>query len=218
VPAGEVCVLIGPSGCGKTTTMRVINRMIDPDSGSVQVAGRDLMSVDPVELRRSIGYVIQQIGSFPALVDRAEHRDRAAPARMGRRAHRQARRRALALVGHGSFTVPGPLSARAIGRTTPADRRRACARRRSAGHAHGRAVRRDQTPITRTRLQDEFLNILRSLGKTVVFVTHDIDEALKMGDRIAIMRDGALVHTTRRAILARPRTVSSSRSSAATAR
>ena len=65
VPAGEVCVLIGPSGCGKTTTMRVINRMIEPDGGTVHVAARDIMSVDPVELRRSIGYVIQQIGLFP---------------------------------------------------------------------------------------------------------------------------------------------------------
>ena len=65
VPAGEVCVLIGPSGCGKTTTMRMINRMIEPDGGSITVGGRDVLSIDPVELRRSIGYVIQQVGLFP---------------------------------------------------------------------------------------------------------------------------------------------------------
>jgi osmoprotectant transport system ATP-binding protein len=204
VPAGEVCVLIGPSGCGKTTTMRVINRMIEPDGGTVTVAGRDIMTVDPVELRRSIGYVIQQIGLFPhwtiaqniATVPRLLRWD---DARIARRVDEL-----LTLVG-----------------MDPAQYRERFPRELSGGQRQrvgvARALAADPPvmlmdepfgaidPITRTRLQDEFLGILRALAKTIVFVTHDIDEALKMGDRIAILRDGALVqYDTPEAILARP--------------
>jgi osmoprotectant transport system ATP-binding protein len=204
VPEGEVCVLIGPSGCGKTTTMRVINRMIDPDGGTIRVAGRDIMRVDPVELRRSIGYVIQQIGLFPhwsiaqniATVPRLLGWD---DARTGKRVDEL-----LTLVG---------MEPRLYRDRYP--RELSGGQRQRIGVARARAadppvMLMDEPfgaidPITRARLQDEFLRILRSLRKTIVFVTHDIDEALKMGDRIAIMRDGALVqYATPEAILAQP--------------
>ena len=204
IPEGEVCVLIGPSGCGKTTTMRIINRMIEPDAGSVRVAGRDVMQTDPVSLRRSIGYVIQQVGLFPhwSIADNIA----TVPKLLGWDDARIAARvdELLALVG-----------------MEPATYRDRYPRELSGGQKQrvgvARALAADPPvmlmdepfgaidPITRARLQDEFLRILRGLKKTIVFVTHDIDEAIKMGDRIAILRDGALVqYATPEAILARP--------------
>ena len=204
VPAGEVCVLIGPSGCGKTTTMRVINRMIEPDSGTVTVAGRDIMSVDPVELRRSIGYVIQQIGLFPhwSIAQNVA----TVPRLLGWEEARTARRvdELLALVG----MDPGYYRDRFPRELSGGQRQRVGVARALA--ADPPVMLMDEPfgaidPITRAHLQDEFLNILRSLQKTIVFVTHDIDEALKMGNRIAILRDGALVqYDTPEGILARP--------------
>ncbi len=204
IPQGEVCVLIGPSGCGKTTTMRIINRMIEPDGGRVIVAGRNVMDIDPVELRRSIGYVIQQIGLFPhwSIADNVA----TVPRLLGWPAARVAARvdELLALVG-----------------MDPATYRNRFPRELSGGQKQrvgvARALAADPPvmlmdepfgaidPITRTRLQDEFLNILRGLSKTIVFVTHDIDEAIRMGDRIAILMDGALVqYGTPEEILAVP--------------
>jgi osmoprotectant transport system ATP-binding protein len=204
IPEGDVCVLIGPSGCGKTTTMRIVNRMIEPDAGAVTVGGRDVMSVDPVELRRSIGYVIQQIGLFPhwSIAENVA----TVPRLLGWDARRVAARvdELLALVG-----------------MDPAIYRDRFPRELSGGQKQrigvARALAADPPvmlmdepfgaidPITRARLQDEFLRILRNLAKTIVFVTHDIDEAIRMGDRIAIMRDGALVqYDTPEAILAHP--------------
>jgi osmoprotectant transport system ATP-binding protein len=204
VPAGEVCVLIGPSGCGKTTTMRVINRMIEPDGGTVHVAGRDIMRVDPVELRRSIGYVIQQVGLFPhwSIAQNVG----TVPRLLGWDDARIARRvdELLALVG----MEPAQYRDRYPRELSGGQRQRVGVARALA--ADPPVMLMDEPfgaidPITRARLQDEFLNILRALRKTIVFVTHDIDEALKMGDRIAIMRDGALVqYDTPEAILAQP--------------
>jgi osmoprotectant transport system ATP-binding protein len=204
VPAGEVCVLIGPSGCGKTTTMRIINRMIEPDGGTVTVAGRDIMSVDPVELRRSIGYVIQQVGLFPHWsiaqnVATVPHLLGWDEAKIRRRVDEL-----LALVG----MDPAVYRERFPRELSGGQRQRVGVARALA--ADPPVMLMDEPfgaidPITRTRLQDEFLNILRALAKTVVFVTHDIDEALKMGDRIAILRDGRLVqYDTPEAILAHP--------------
>jgi osmoprotectant transport system ATP-binding protein len=204
IPEGDVCVLIGPSGCGKTTTMRIVNRMIEPDAGTVTVGGRDVTSVDPVELRRSIGYVIQQIGLFPhwSIAENVA----TVPRLLGWDARRVAARvdELLALVG-----------------MDPAIYRDRFPRELSGGQKQrigvARALAADPPvmlmdepfgaidPITRARLQEEFLRILRNLAKTIVFVTHDIDEAIRMGDRIAIMRDGALVqYDTPEAILAHP--------------
>ena len=172
--------------------MRVINRMIEPDGGTVMVAGRDIMAVDPVELRRSIGYVIQQIGLFPhwsiaqniATVPRLLRWD---DARIASRVDEL-----LTLVG----MDPAQYRDRFPRELSGGQRQRVGVARALA--ADPPVMLMDEPfgaidPITRARLQDEFLNILRSLSKTIVFVTHDIDEALKMGDRIAILRDGALV-------------------------
>lgn len=204
IPEGDVCVLIGPSGCGKTTTMRIVNRMIEPDSGTVMVAGRNIMREDPVALRRSIGYVIQQIGLFPhwSIGDNIA----TVPRLLGWDTARIAARvdELLALVG-----------------MDPATYRDRYPRELSGGQKQrvgvARALAADPSvmlmdepfgaidPITRGRLQDEFLRILRNLRKTIVFVTHDMDEAIRMGDRIAIMKDGALVqYGTPEAILAAP--------------
>ncbi len=204
VPAGEVCVLIGPSGCGKTTTMRIVNRMIEPDSGTVTVNGRNVMDVDAVALRRHIGYVIQQIGLFPHWT--IAQNVATVPRLLGWDERRiDARVDALlALVG-----------------MDPAVYRDRFPRALSGGQKQrvgvARALAADPPvmlmdepfgaidPITRARLQDEFLRILHGLKKTIVFVTHDIDEAIRMGDRIAIMKDGALVqYDTPEAILSAP--------------
>jgi len=204
IPEGELCVLIGPSGCGKTTTMRIINRMIEPDSGTVTVGGRNIMDVDRVELRRSIGYVIQQIGLFPhwtiadnvATVPRLLKWDEA---RVARRVDEL-----LALVGMDPATYRDRFPRALSG----GQRQRVGVARALA--ADPPVMLMDEPfgaidPITRAHLQSEFLKILQGLKKTIVFVTHDIDEALRMGDRIAILRDGALVQFgTPETILAQP--------------
>jgi osmoprotectant transport system ATP-binding protein len=204
IPEGEVCVLIGPSGCGKTTTMRIINRMIEPDAGSVLVAGRDVMQVDAVDLRRSIGYVIQQVGLFPhwSIADNIA----TVPKLLGWNDARIAARvdELLALVG----MEPPMFRSRFPRELSGGQKQRIGVARALA--ADPPVMLMDEPfgaidPITRARLQDEFLRILRGLKKTIVFVTHDIDEAIKMGDRIAILRDGALVqYATPLTILARP--------------
>jgi osmoprotectant transport system ATP-binding protein len=204
VPEGRVCVLIGPSGCGKTTTMRMINRLVEPDAGSIRVAGRDIMQVDPVSLRRSIGYVIQQVGLFPhwTIADNIA----TVPKLLGWPTARIAARvdELLALVG----LDPATFRARFPRELSGGQKQRVGVARALA--ADPPVMLMDEPfgaidPITRARLQDEFLRILRGLKKTIVFVTHDIDEALKMGDRIAILRDGALVqYAAPEAILARP--------------
>ena len=204
VPEGDVCVLIGPSGCGKTTTMRMINRMIEPDGGRITVGGRDVLAIDPIALRRSVGYVIQQVGLFPhwSIADNI-----ATVPRLLRWQETRIHQRVDELL-----TL--------VGMDPAADRDR-FPRELSGGQRQrigvARALAADPPvmlmdepfgaidPITRTRLQGEFLKILHDLRKTIVFVTHDIDEAIRMGDRIAILRDGALVqYDTPEAILARP--------------
>ena len=204
VPEGEVCVLIGPSGCGKTTTMRLINRMIEPTSGRIELGGRDVTHMDPVELRRGIGYVIQQVGLFPHL-SIAEN---------------------IASVPRLLGWTETKISARIdelleLVDLSPATYRERYPRDLSGGQKQrvgvARALAADPPvmlmdepfgaidPITRTRLQDEFLRIQQRVKKTIVFVTHDLDEAVKMGDRIAILKDGRVVqYDSPEAILARP--------------
>jgi osmoprotectant transport system ATP-binding protein len=204
VAAGQTCVLIGPSGCGKTTTMRMINRLIDPTSGTVHVDGQDVSGIDRVQLRRRIGYVIQQIGLFPhmTIADNVGTVPRLLDwprARIDARVDEM-----LALVG----LDPAAYRARYPRELSGGQRQRAGVARALAGDPP--VMLMDEPfgavdPITRTRLQNELLKILRELRKTIVFVTHDVDEALRMGDRIAILRDGRLVqHGTPAAILARP--------------
>jgi osmoprotectant transport system ATP-binding protein len=204
VPAGEVCVLIGPSGCGKTTTMRIVNRMIEPDSGTVTVNGRNVMDVDPVTLRRHIGYVIQQIGLFPHWT--IAENVATVPKLLGWDERRISARvdELLALVG----MAPSLYRDRFPRALSGGQKQRVGVARALA--ADPPVMLMDEPfgaidPITRAHLQDEFLRILHGLRKTIVFVTHDIDEAIRMGDRIAIMKDGALVqYDTPEATLSAP--------------
>ena len=188
IPDGEIVVLVGPSGCGKTTTMKMINRLIEPTSGRIILDGEDVTDRDPDELRRHIGYVIQQIGLFP---------------------HQT--------IAENIGTVPKLLKwdqsrtderidelLEAVG-LDPAAHRDRYPRELSGGQRQrvgvARAMAADPPvmlmdepfgaidPITRTRLQNEFLRIQDDIQKTIIFVTHDIDEAIKMGDRIAILGD-----------------------------
>ncbi|HVL21753.1 MAG TPA: ABC transporter ATP-binding protein [Amaricoccus sp.] len=192
VPGGRTCVLIGPSGCGKTTTLRMINRLIEPTSGRILVEGEDVMKVDPVGLRRRIGYVIQQIGLFPHMTI-AENVG-TVPRLLGWPKARIKDRveEMLRLVG----LDPAEFLARHPRHLSGGQRQRVGVARALA--ADPPVMLMDEPfgavdPVVRARLQGEFVAILRRLGKTVVFVTHDIDEAVRMGDLVAIMDEGRLV-------------------------
>jgi osmoprotectant transport system ATP-binding protein len=188
VPAGEICVLVGPSGCGKTTAMRMVNRMIDITSGDILLGGRSVRDRKPEELRRNIGYVIQQIGLFP-------HRTigeniATVPALLGWSKERMASRvdELLELVG-----LPTEMRKRYPAQLSGGQRQRVGVARALA--VDPPVMLMDEPfgaidPINRERLQNEFLRLQAELRKTIVFVTHDIDEAIKMGDRIAIMQVG----------------------------
>jgi osmoprotectant transport system ATP-binding protein len=192
VPAGEVCVLVGPSGSGKTTAMRLINRMIEPTSGDIRLGGRSVLERRPDELRREIGYVIQQIGLFPhlSIADNIA----TVPRLLGWDKARIARRsdELLELVG----LDPEEMRDRYPAQLSGGQRQRVGVARALA--ADPPLMLMDEPfgaidPINRERLQDEFLRLQAMVRKTVVFVTHDIDEAIKMGDRIAILREGGVL-------------------------
>ncbi|WP_410012915.1 ABC transporter ATP-binding protein [Sodalis sp. C49] len=203
IPEGSTTALIGPSGCGKTTTMRLINRLEDATRGRVFVNGEDVTAVDPVQLRRQIGYVIQNVGLFPhmniadniATVPRLLGWDRRkTDARVDELLHLVG----LDPVDRGRY--PAELSG--------GQRQRVGVARALA--ADPPVMLMDEPfgaidPLVRGRLQNEFKQILQRVKKTVVIVTHDLDEAIKMGDRIAIMRDGKLCqYDTPAAILSKP--------------
>jgi osmoprotectant transport system ATP-binding protein len=192
VPAGDICVLVGPSGCGKTTAMRMVNRMTEITEGDILLDGRSVKDRKPYELRREIGYVIQQVGLFPHLT-----------------------------IGENVATVPRLLGwdkerirARVdelldLVALDPAEYRDRYPSQLSGGQRQRVGVARalavdppvmlmDEPfgaidPINRARLQNQFLRLQEQIGKTVVFVTHDIDEALKMGDQIAVMKEGGVL-------------------------
>jgi osmoprotectant transport system ATP-binding protein len=192
VPGGTTCVLIGPSGCGKTTTMRIVNRLIEPDQGRIVVEGEDVTRSDAVELRRRIGYVIQQVGLFPHMT--IAQNVATVPQLLGWPQERIARRveEMLSLVG----LEPAQFLARHPRHLSGGQRQRVGVARALA--ADPPVLLMDEPfgavdPIVRAGLQAELLGILRRLAKTVIFVTHDIDEAIRMGDLIAIMKDGRLV-------------------------
>jgi osmoprotectant transport system ATP-binding protein len=188
VPAGEICVLVGPSGCGKTTAMRMVNRMIDITDGDILVGGESVRNRRPFELRREIGYVIQQIGLFP-------HRTigeniATVPHLLGWDKQRTRKRteELLELIG-----LPGDFRDRYPAQLSGGQRQRVGVARALA--ADPPLMLMDEPfgaidPINRERLQNEFLRLQAELRKTIVFVTHDIDEAIKMGDRIAILKEG----------------------------
>lgn len=204
VATGELTVLLGPSGAGKTTVLRCINRLVEPTSGTIRVDGVDIAALDPVELRRSMGYVIQGVGLFPNMTIRENVA--AVPRLLGWDKRRIAERvdEMLELVG---------LDPERYGSMYP--------RQLSGGEAQrvgvARALAADPPillmdepfgavdPLTRERLQREMRRLQARLRKTVVFVTHDIDEAVLLGDRIALMRDGRLEqHDTPEALWRRP--------------
>jgi len=206
VPEGETVVLVGPSGCGKTTTMRMINRLIEPTSGTIEVDGKDVMRQHPVELRRGIGYVIQSIGLLP---HRTVAQNMATVPRLVGWDERRTRERILELVS--IFELDEELLGRYPLELSGGQRQR-------VGVALALAVDppvmlMDEPfaavdPIVRGRLQEQFLEIQQRLKKTIVFVTHDIDEAIKMADRIAILNRGAYLeqYATPEEILGSPAT------------
>jgi osmoprotectant transport system ATP-binding protein len=192
VPAGATCVLIGPSGCGKTTTLRMTNRLIEPSAGRILIEGEDVTQTNPVRLRRRIGYVIQQVGLFPHMtvaenVATVPQLLRWPPAQIRHRVDEM-----LNLVG----LDPSQFMSRYPRQLSGGQRQRVGVARALA--ADPPVMLMDEPfgsvdPIVRTRLQNEFLAILRQLKKTVIFVTHDLEEAIQMADFVAIMRDGRLI-------------------------
>jgi osmoprotectant transport system ATP-binding protein len=189
IPAGEICVLIGPSGGGKTTAMKLVNRLITLTDGDITIDGTSVMQMDPVELRRGIGYVIQQIGLFPHMT--IEANVATVPKLVGweKARTRERSRELLDLVG----LDPGEYAKRYPAQLSGGQRQRVGLARAMA--ADPPLMLMDEPfgaidPITRERLQNDFLRLHREVRKTVIFVTHDIDEAIKMGDRICILRQG----------------------------
>jgi len=192
VPAGDVCVLVGPSGSGKTTAMRLINRMIPITGGDILLGGESVLRHDPRTLRRQIGYVIQQIGLFPHRT--IEENIATVPRLLGWPKERIAKRvfELFDLIGLDHLEMSGRFPAQLSG----GQRQRVGVARALA--ADPPLMLMDEPfgaidPINRSRLQDEFLRLQRQVRKTVVFVTHDVDEAIKMGDRIAILREGGVL-------------------------
>jgi osmoprotectant transport system ATP-binding protein len=204
IETGTTVAMIGPSGCGKTTTMRMINQLETPTRGRILVDGRDISKIDQKELRRGIGYVIQQVGLFPHMT--IARNVATVPRLLGWDRKRTDQRvdELLDLVG----LEPAIMRQRLPHELSGGQRQRVGFARALA--ADPKIMLMDEPfgaidPITRVRLQDEFREILRKVRKTVVLVTHDLDEAIKMGDRIAIMRDGQLLqYDTPQEILARP--------------
>ena len=192
VPAGKICVLVGPSGCGKTTSLKMVNRLIEPTSGRILIDGVDAASRDVTELRRSIGYVIQQVGLFPhqTIGDNVA----TVPRLLGWPKERLRSRsdELLSLVG----LDPAKYRDRFPNQLSGGERQR-------VGVARALAVDppimlMDEPfgavdPIVRDRLQNEFLRLQEELAKTILFVTHDIDEAIKIGDLVAVFQDGGVV-------------------------
>jgi len=188
IPKGEIVVFVGPSGCGKTTTLKMINRIIEPTSGSIIIDGEDVTNIDPNHLRRRIGYVIQQIGLFPHIT--IEGNVGTVPRLLGWDKDRTNARidELLDIVG----LDPSVYRSRYPKELSGGQRQRVGVARALA--ADPPVLLMDEPfgaidPITRTRLQNEFLRLQEELQKTIAFVTHDIDEAIKMGDRIAILKE-----------------------------
>ena len=188
VEAGEICVLVGPSGCGKTTAMRMVNRTVEITEGDIEIGGASVRQRDPAKLRREIGYVIQQIGLFP-------HRTigeniATVPRLLG---WPEERRRARVEELMALISLDPELADRYPAQLSGGQQQRVGVARALA--ADPPVMLMDEPfgaidPIARERLQNEFLRLQAEIRKTILFVTHDIDEAIKMGDRIAVMREG----------------------------
>ncbi len=205
IPAGEICCLVGPSGGGKTTAMKLVNRLVELTSGDIRVAGRSVGSLDATELRRGIGYVIQQVGLFPHMT--VAENIATVPRLLGW-SKGEVERRVDELLDLVDLPARDYRS-RYASQLSGGERQRVGLARALA--ADPPLMLMDEPfgaldPITRTRLQKELLRIQEELRKTIIFVTHDIDEAIFVGDRIAILREGGRLaqYDTPDAILARP--------------
>ncbi|HYX11095.1 MAG TPA: ATP-binding cassette domain-containing protein, partial [Candidatus Acidoferrum sp.] len=192
VPAGKICVLVGPSGCGKTTSLKMVNRLIEPTSGQILIDGVDAATRDVNDLRRTIGYVIQQVGLFPhqTIADNVA----TVPRLLGWPKQRQVER-ANELLGFVGLD-PVRYRRRYPSQLSGGERQRVGVARALA--ADPPIMLMDEPfgavdPIVRERLQNEFLRLQEELAKTILFVTHDIDEAIKMGDLVAVMQVGGLL-------------------------
>ena len=204
VAEGEVCVLIGPSGCGKTTTLRMINRLIQPTSGEIFIDGKDIAGVKPERLRQAIGYAIQNVGLFPHMTVAANIS--VVPELLHWQKSRIARRvgELLTLVG----LDPAEYGRKYPGQLSGGQAQRVGVARALA--ADPPILLMDEPfgavdPLTRERLQAQFARIQKELKKTIILVTHDLNEAIRLADRIAIMESGRLVqYDTPEAILSKP--------------
>jgi osmoprotectant transport system ATP-binding protein len=192
IPAGAICVLVGPSGCGKTTTLKMVNRLIEPTSGRILLGGVDAATRDVTDLRRGIGYVIQQTGLFPhqTIIENVG----TVPRLLGWPAAgvKERSEELLGLVG----LDPAKYAARFPSQLSGGERQRVGVARALA--ADPPIMLMDEPfgavdPIVRERLQDEFLRLQEEIAKTILFVTHDIDEAIKMGDLVAVFQQGGRV-------------------------
>ena len=188
IAPGELVMLVGPSGCGKTTTMKMINRIIEPTSGSILIDGEDVMSLDQNILRRRIGYVIQQIGLFPHMT--IEENVAIVPNLLGWEKGR-IKSRVEELLNMVELD-PAKFAKRYPKQLSGGQQQRVGVARALA--ADPPVMLMDEPfgatdPITREKLQDEFLRLQATLGKTIVFVTHDFDEAIKLGDKIAVLSE-----------------------------
>src|SRR5450631_2990064 len=190
-PTGQITVLVGPSGCGKTTSLRMINRMIEPTSGRIWIDDQDTSTMDATELRRGIGYVIQHAGLFP---HRTIVANIATVPRLLGWDKRKAEIRALELLER--VGLPASCAKRYPAQLSGGEQQRVGVARALA--ADPPVMLMDEPfsavdPVVREQLQDEFLRLQGDLGKTIVFVTHDIDEAIKLGDQVAVLRVGGVL-------------------------
>jgi osmoprotectant transport system ATP-binding protein len=192
IPSGEIVILVGPSGCGKTTSLKMINRLIEPSSGTISIDGQDTRSTEVNTLRRSIGYVIQQVGLFPhqTVADNVA----TVPKLVGWDRQRTLTRvnELLELVG----LPPDKYAKRLPAELSGGERQRIGVARALAVDPH--ILLMDEPfgaidPIARDRLQDELLRLQGIVRKTIVFVTHDIDEAIKLGDRVALLSQSGVL-------------------------
>ncbi len=204
IPAGKIVTLIGPSGCGKTTLLKMINRLVEVDSGSVYVEGQDISTLDPVKLRRDIGYVIQQIGLFPHMT--IEENITIVPRLKNGRKQEQKKRsdELLRMVG----LEPDQFRRRYPHELSGGQQQRIGVARALA--ADPSIILMDEPfsaldPISRVQLQNELIHLNKKVKKTIVFVTHDIDEALKIADEIVLLKEGKVVQaSTPEELLNRP--------------
>ncbi|EHD19990.1 MULTISPECIES: ABC transporter ATP-binding protein [Brenneria] len=187
-PTGKLTILVGPSGCGKTTSLRMINRLIQPSSGKILLNGQSTAEMDVVQLRRKIGYVIQSAGLFPhkTIVDNV-----AVTARLNGASRHTARKTALELLERVGLSAA--LAQRYPWQLSGGQQQRVGVARALASDPEFMLMDEPFSavdPVVREQLQDEFLRLQRDIGKTIIMVTHDIDEAMKLGDRIAVLRPG----------------------------